>query len=249
MQETRFRPLGQEDPLEEGMATHSSILAWRIPWTEEPGGLQSIGSQRVGHNWSDLACVHVLLSVSTFIIPSFKNFIFLFYFFMFRLCRTACGILVSWLGMEPLSPAVEAQRLNCYTTREVWGTLLRWGHLASPEPGPSLQDLWTPSQTDAGSKPSTITWTAGRPWPVSGYYNLVFSSVKRKKTITHLRGLYKDQTHTDTKNGAWHHQCHYSYSSRRTALTQCKGGSCYHPVEDAVSWDKSPGHRVAGLHL
>ena len=38
-----------EDPLEEGMATHSSILAWRIPWTEEPGGLQSMGSQRVGH--------------------------------------------------------------------------------------------------------------------------------------------------------------------------------------------------------
>ena len=42
--------LGWEDPLEEGMATHSRILAWRIPWTEEPGGLQSIGSQRVGHN-------------------------------------------------------------------------------------------------------------------------------------------------------------------------------------------------------
>ena len=41
---------GQEDPLEEGMATHSSVLAWRIPWTEEPGGLQSMGSQRVGHD-------------------------------------------------------------------------------------------------------------------------------------------------------------------------------------------------------
>ena len=42
--------LGQEEPLEEGMATHSSILAWRIPWTEEPGGLQSTGSLRVGHD-------------------------------------------------------------------------------------------------------------------------------------------------------------------------------------------------------
>ena len=41
--------LGQEDPLEKGMATHSSILSWEIPWTEEPGGLQSIGSHRVGH--------------------------------------------------------------------------------------------------------------------------------------------------------------------------------------------------------
>ena len=48
-QETRVRSLGQEDPLEKGMATHSNILAWRIPWTEEPGWLQSMGSQRVGH--------------------------------------------------------------------------------------------------------------------------------------------------------------------------------------------------------
>ena len=44
------RSLGQEDPLEEGMASHSSVLAWRIPWTEEPGGLQSPGSQRVAHD-------------------------------------------------------------------------------------------------------------------------------------------------------------------------------------------------------
>ena len=43
VQETRIRSLGREDPLEEGIATHSSILAWRIPWTEEPGGLQSMG--------------------------------------------------------------------------------------------------------------------------------------------------------------------------------------------------------------
>ena len=50
MQETWVRSLGWEDPLEKGMATHSSILAWRIPWTEEPGGLQSMGLQRVGYD-------------------------------------------------------------------------------------------------------------------------------------------------------------------------------------------------------
>ena len=50
MQETQVQFLGQEDPLQKGMATHSSILAWRIPWTEEPCGLQSVGSQRVGHS-------------------------------------------------------------------------------------------------------------------------------------------------------------------------------------------------------
>ena len=50
MQETQVPSLGREDPLEKGMATHSSILAWRIPPTKEPGGLQSMGSQRVRHN-------------------------------------------------------------------------------------------------------------------------------------------------------------------------------------------------------
>ena len=50
LQEMRVGSLGWEDPLEEGMATHSSILAWRFPWTEELGGLQSIRSQRVGHD-------------------------------------------------------------------------------------------------------------------------------------------------------------------------------------------------------
>ena len=49
---TWVRSLGREGSLEKGMATHSSILAWRIPWTEEPGGLQSMGSQRVGHDWA-----------------------------------------------------------------------------------------------------------------------------------------------------------------------------------------------------
>ena len=50
VRETGIHSLGQEDLLEKGRATHSSILAWRAPWTEEPGGLQSVGSQRVGHD-------------------------------------------------------------------------------------------------------------------------------------------------------------------------------------------------------
>ena len=50
MQETQVQSLGQEDPLEKEMANHSSILAWKIPWMEEPGRLQSMGSQRVGHD-------------------------------------------------------------------------------------------------------------------------------------------------------------------------------------------------------
>ena len=51
MQEMQVWSLGQEDPLDKGMATHSSILSWRIPWSKEPGGLQSMGPQRVEHDW------------------------------------------------------------------------------------------------------------------------------------------------------------------------------------------------------
>ena len=56
--EIRVRFLGQENPLEEGMATHSSLLAWRIPWTEEPCGLQSMGSQRLRHDWATNTSLH-----------------------------------------------------------------------------------------------------------------------------------------------------------------------------------------------
>ena len=69
-QEMQIQSLGQEDPLEEGMATCSSILDWRIPWTEESGGLQSKGPERVGHDWSNfyteghLGCFQVLLIVN-----------------------------------------------------------------------------------------------------------------------------------------------------------------------------------------
>ena len=62
MQETRFQSLGWEDPLQKGMATHSRILAWRIPWIEEPGGLQSVGLQRVRYNWATntfIICIYI----------------------------------------------------------------------------------------------------------------------------------------------------------------------------------------------
>ena len=63
---TRIQYLDQEDPLEKGMATHFSILAWRIPWTEEPGGLQSTGSQKAGHNWVTKRISTLLLYATNF---------------------------------------------------------------------------------------------------------------------------------------------------------------------------------------
>ena len=68
MRETRVWSLDQEDPLEKEMATHSSIPDWEVPRTEEPGGLQSMGSQRVRHDWSDLACTDRVTKVCHLII-------------------------------------------------------------------------------------------------------------------------------------------------------------------------------------
>ena len=80
MQETWVPSLGQADPLEKGMATHSSILAWRIPRTEVPGGLQSMGLQRVGHdgvvNYSDHRCSRKCSFLSFFLSPSSLSLLF-----------------------------------------------------------------------------------------------------------------------------------------------------------------------------
>ena len=81
-------PLGWEDPLEEGMATHSSILAWRLPWTEEPGGLRSTGPQGSGHDWSDLAHTHRLENSVSLVVPLGLR------------CSMACGVLQDQ-GLNP----------------------------------------------------------------------------------------------------------------------------------------------------
>ena len=81
MLETRVRSLGREDPLEEGMATHPSILAWRIPWIEEPGRLQSIGLQRVRRDWSTWAHMHTLMVVLWAWVrkPGFKFWLYMYW--------------------------------------------------------------------------------------------------------------------------------------------------------------------------
>ena len=61
MQETQVQFLGQEDPLEKGMATHSSITAWEIPWTQDPGGLQSLGLHRIGHDLTSNTHTHYII--------------------------------------------------------------------------------------------------------------------------------------------------------------------------------------------
>ena len=72
MQETQVLSLGREDPLEKGISTHSSVLAWKIPWTEEPGGLQSIGLQRVSHDW--VTNTHTHTTMRTWTVASINIF-------------------------------------------------------------------------------------------------------------------------------------------------------------------------------
>ena len=86
-QETWIQSLGWEDSLEKGMATHFSTLAWRIPWTEEPGGLQSMGSHRVGYDWAtdiEYTCIKTDISSSlegnTYISHCWFFFMFFFFF-------------------------------------------------------------------------------------------------------------------------------------------------------------------------
>ena len=71
--EMQVQSRGGEDPQEEGMATHPKILAWRILWTEEPGGPYSVGSQRVEHSWGDLARMHVIHRIFSCVWPSHKQ--------------------------------------------------------------------------------------------------------------------------------------------------------------------------------
>ena len=84
MQKTRIQSLGWEDSLEKGMATHSSILVWRIPWTEEPGGVQSMGSQRAGHDWATKTFTfnnnRVCYLRSTYYVPVAKQSTFMYIF-------------------------------------------------------------------------------------------------------------------------------------------------------------------------
>ena len=79
--------LGWEDPLEEGMATHSSILAWRIPWTEGPGELQSMGLQRVRKDWSGLAPANVNLKLLIHLFPPFTIILFSVSVSLFLFCK------------------------------------------------------------------------------------------------------------------------------------------------------------------
>ena len=115
MQETWVRSLGREDHLEKEMATHSSILAWRISWMEEPGGLQSTGSQRVGHDWVT-SHIHILDLMMT---PSKRT-----YSNLLQLLGMLLPVPLT-LWQATVGPHLHQRLQDIH--RQVWLSLL-WGH-------------------------------------------------------------------------------------------------------------------------
>ena len=164
--------LGQEDPLEEVMAIHSSVLAWRIPWTEESGRLQSIGSQRVRHDWSDLAhtydiYIYIYMCVYIYIYISVCVCVYIYiYIYMkpkhFVWCKTA-SIYYNW-------------RISHWPQQRIWGMCGRTSVISfclfRLSMGFSRQEYWSslsfPSPVDHFlSELSTIPIHLG--WPYTAW--------------------------------------------------------------------------------
>ena len=101
MWETRVQSLGWEDPLEKEMAIHSSTIAWKIPWTEEPGRLQPTGSQRVGHDWATLPYLTFCIAGRFFTIWATREAL---YFILY--CILSCLIFQVWLWGGINTPVV-----------------------------------------------------------------------------------------------------------------------------------------------
>ena len=134
MQETGVWSLRQEYPLEKGMATHSSILAWRIPWAEEPGRLQSMGSQRVGHDWATSLHLPLGRKVMTNLDSIFKSrditlptnvYLVQLWFFQWSCIDVRVGL---WRRLS----TEELMLLNCGVGEDSWESLGLQGDPTSP---------------------------------------------------------------------------------------------------------------------
>ena len=120
MQETWVRSLGQEDPVEKEMAIHSSTIAWKIPWTEEPGRLQSMGSQRVRHHWA--TSLH--LTRRTFVGKVISLLLTMLSRLVITFLPRSKRLLISWLQspfaviLEP--PKIKSDSFNCFPIYFPW---------------------------------------------------------------------------------------------------------------------------------
>ena len=115
MRETWVRSLDWEDPLEKEMAAHSSILAWKIPWTEEPGRPQSMGSQRIGHNWAtSLTGKTIALTTQTFVGKVMSLLFNMLSRLVIAFLPRSKHLLISWL-QSPSAVILEPEKIKSLT--------------------------------------------------------------------------------------------------------------------------------------
>ena len=159
MQETWVQSLGQEDSLEEGTATHSSILAWRIPRTEEPGWLSSIGSQRVRHDWSNLVRTHSCYTTEWLVIRTHTYMCNLFHILFRHGLSQDIERSFPCYPAGPCSFSLHVPICTCEVLHSPFGL-----------PAPPLSPHLLPSL--AGNRVHLLLGTQGRSWRLNDVYFL-----------------------------------------------------------------------------
>ena len=138
MQEMQVQSMDVEDPLEEGMATHTSILAWKTPWTEEPGKLQSLGSQRVRHNWASEHTTELCMEITDWGLGrgGEDGFLLMFFHIFAVFCyQTDNSLLLKWFFISTLQVCYKFGNLRCLLglfikwISELEGILIRFSHV------------------------------------------------------------------------------------------------------------------------
>ena len=177
IEETQVRSLGWEDSLEEGTATHSSILAWRLSWTEGPGRLQSIGLQRVRHDWSDLTHMHtafwtvVLFLDGVLESPEESS------------KHTGTSLVVQWLRLH-----LPIKRMQVWSLVGNWEPTCLRANKRSPHP--ATTEPVNPCSTTGGAH--TWLWEALSPQPEKvcmPHWRLRATKIKKKKKVLNKQML------------------------------------------------------------
>ena len=185
MQETRVRSLGQEDPLEKKMTTYSSILAWEIPWTEEPGGLQSTRLQRVGHDWA--TSLSLSLSVRPIPFLSFIVSLFAWNVPLGSLIFLKRSLVFPFLSFSSTSLHWSLRQAFLSLLVILWNSVFKWVYLSfSPLPLASL--LFSAICKFQNSLLGVNDWRRSEIKSTS-FYGYSFSSMRPKRMTFILLGF------------------------------------------------------------
>ena len=190
MRETQVQSLGQEDPLEKDSTTHTSTLAWRIPWREEPGRLQSVGSQRVGHDWA--TSLHFCLETKDVALVQMKKWLNIVFLTLIPLLLNNCKI-TPIKSFFPLTHCDPCQRLP--TMQETLVQSLGWEDPLEKEMATHSSTLaWRiPWREEPGRLQSMGSQRVGHDWATS-------LSLSLSQGCTGMRGYGGRELHEGQHN-------------------------------------------------